>query len=193
MSGDIFDMNNEQLDRILQIFRSKISESQKKILVVFDMNNVLVKKERRVFRVEGTDKIQRHVATQQGEFILKKLFDSPQKYDIAIWSSGLPKNVYKILEATYPKYIDKFKFIWTQNECKILENKINPTRPILSKPVQRIMEAYPEYENRIFIVDDTIEKMRDNDRRNYIIIDNLSKLYELEQIIEIKNDQLKLE
>jgi hypothetical protein len=190
------------LDSVMKIeFETKIP------LVILDMNGVLVEKVylnqksegykaalapylvpkdgEEPWSVVGNMIIRR---TKQGESILSKISDKGCR--IAIWSSGYNTNVMKWVKALYPQWLKKFFFIWGQSECKEVpriqsdnpEDAEKNRKPIFTKPLSSVWEAFPQYnETNTMIVDDSEEKMQENPKQCVVIVpsddltdDNLS-------------------
>ena len=144
-----------------------------KHLLVFDLNGILCDRRRSLVNDQtpsfSTKNNYVYVRPHAKEFI----FWAVQQYDVAIWSSAMKYNVESLVpQLLGPRLSRRIKFIFTQEQCINIENN-NQKKPVLTKPLSKIIEVYNDIglEN-ILMIDDSKEKMVSNPDNNYIIIES---------------------
>lgn len=153
---------------------------KQKNLIVFDLNNVLCYREYNKknpdFKPKESIKLPYFDIWPYPNELSDKLFYKllNQNYDIAIWTSAQHKNAINTLNVIFPEeLIELFAFVWSQDDCDKIEGMKDPTKPnkdFFVKDLQKIREKYPNTWNNIMIVDNDINKMIPNDKKDVILI-----------------------
>jgi len=66
-------------------------------------------------------------------------------YKIAVWSRGLPRYVYSIVSALFPKV--PLLFVWTIEECSLVDNNY-------IKDLATVVQMYPQFTGHVCLIDD---------------------------------------
>ena len=118
-------------------------------LICFDMNGVFI------------NRTGKNLSVSVRPFVLEFLEIISSHFRIAFWSSMMPNNLQKalktILAGSTVLNEKAFVFTWGQDMCE-------GSWPNFKKPLSKIVAAYPQYEDNILMVDDSLEKFSEEDR-----------------------------
>jgi len=163
----------------------------KKTLLIFDLNGVLIEKKYSPCAKNKTDELPLGWSRVGGSIVklrseTKELFDylfseeGKTKYDIALWTSAYEANRLKTIRALFPKLEDQFVFRWGQEKC---DWRLNPewkssdetpdVKPkFFWKCLTSVWREYNYDPNNTLIYDDNAQKLERNPERcNRVIID----------------------
>ena len=81
-----------------------------------------------------------------------------QTFRVGVWSSAASHNAEPMVDLLFGQARRKLRFVWNQSHCKPLCQLDGP-RPVLSKPIESLFEAFPEMERtRTLLIDDSEQK-----------------------------------
>jgi len=132
-------------------------ESKRKELVIFDLNKVVCDRSR--------GKYVKYYDT--ADFISK----ISKRYRFAVWSSTTPKNAGPIVTRVFGDVEERMEFIWFRDKCV----PVPRTHFDTTKPLEKVFTD-PAFEGRwneynVVMIDDSPQKMVDNDPANVILVD----------------------
>lgn len=151
-------------------------------LVVLDLNGVLVdKKGHRIHVRPGAKNFIEHLA---------------KKYTVCVWSAAMTHNIQRILNKILldktmfeKKKENPISFILSQENCDPVQ--VSGSRvPLFMKNINVIHLLYPDKFDKILFIDNTIEKLSNNPKGSYYIVDTWTR--NSQQVLSLKEIELAI-
>jgi len=147
-----------------------IKNKKKRKLLVLDLNGLLID---RTFVKEYKKQDNTATPTKIGAFFVWKRphLDTfidyiLQNFNVSVWSSAKINNVQNLVDFIFEDRQKELIFMWDQSKC-IAEHR-DDTHPLFLKPIDKILEVFPEYKDRILFIDDSPEKLKKNGNYTYV-------------------------
>ena len=111
-----------------------MSKYENKLLIVFDLNNVLIG------RKSMTNNYQFR------PYVREFLVHISKMYLIAMWTSAKKKSVIDIIQLLFHSNGIQLEFIWFQEKCYMVNNHTNgESKPLFIKQLSLIWETYKQF------------------------------------------------
>jgi hypothetical protein len=114
------------------------SLAMKKKLLIFDLNNVLLCKNKH-----------RRTSFFLRPWAIEFVNEMKTLYDIAVWTSGRPETMNSAMQRIFGKMggPEQLVFYWTQRDCTIIGK--NPSKSfsnVFKKDLNRVWDHFPQYD-----------------------------------------------
>lgn len=125
-------------------------------LLIFDLNGVLLLRNR---VNKNPDFVLGNFYCYKRHGIEEFLDWVHEHYDVAVWSSAIPRNTLPMVEKIWGCRMRDLKFIFTQLECTC-DNPKAKIKPIFFKELSMVWRVFPLYDStNTLLIDDSPEKV----------------------------------
>jgi len=145
--------------------KNKKFQPDKKYLIIFDLNNVLVSRVQSKFfdttkeyLIEPTELNNFYCWKRKGlDKFLEWVF---KNFKVGIWSSAKKHNTDKIVKFITDK---QPVLVYNQSNCGIEKHPETDRKPLFLKNLSTVFEEYPEYDkSNTILIDDSVLKCKNN-------------------------------